>query len=83
MAEKRPAERTVENTVVCAVKDMGVAAYLKMLGYRLLTRRGREFDFEVEESKQDAFKQDQVEYVNSQYAIFDAEIMNLKKLPDR
>jgi len=69
-----------DETVVGTVKDLGMAAYLKMKGYKLLNRRGREFDFVINESEQDEFKRAQVEYVNSSFAEFDAEIMNLKKL---
>ena len=33
--------------VVGTVKDLGMAAFMKMKGYKLLKRRGREFDFEI------------------------------------
>ena len=69
-----------EENVVGTVKDLGMAAYMKMQGYKLLDRKGREFDFTIKESEQDDFKKAQIEYVNSSFAVFDAEIMNLKKL---
>ena len=69
-----------EETVVGTLKDLGMAAYLKMKGYELLDRRGREFDFLIKESEQVEFKRAQIEYVNSSFAEFDGEIMNLKKL---
>lgn len=69
-----------EETVVGTVKDLGVAAYLKMKGYVLLDRRGREFDFVIKECEQVEFKRAQIEYVNSSFAEFDSQLMNLKKL---
>jgi len=71
---------TDESKVVGTVKDLGMAAFLKMKGYELLCRRGREFDFSIKESEQEEFSSAQVEYVNSAFAEFDSQIMNLKKL---
>lgn len=66
--------------VVGTVKDLGMAAFMKMKGYKLLKRRGREFDFEICESEQEEFEKAQIEYVNSSFAEFDSQLMNLKKL---
>ncbi len=71
---------TEEAKVVGTARDLGIAAFLKMKGYKLLRRRGREFDFEIKESEQAEFDQSQIDYVNSSFAEFDGEIMNLKKL---
>jgi hypothetical protein len=73
-------ELNEEGLVLIAVKDLGMAAYLKMIGFKLSARRGREFDFVVRESEQDEFNSKKVEYLNSQFSAFDSEIMNLKKL---
>ncbi|MFW5794975.1 MAG: hypothetical protein ACOCV1_05785 [Bacillota bacterium] len=72
-----------EKTVVCTVKDLGVAAFMKMKGYKIYSRRGREFEFEILEEEQERFEKEQVEYINSPFSAFDNEIMNLKKIPDR
>lgn len=72
-----------EKSVVGSVKDLGMAAYLKMQGFELKARTGREFEFFVPESRQDEFNREQIKYVNSAFAEFDAEIMNLKKLTPR
>lgn len=66
--------------ITATVKDLGMAAYMKMQGYKLIRRRGREYDFAIEECEQDQFYKVQIEYVNSSFATFDSEIMNLKKL---
>ena len=67
-------------TVVGTVKDLGMAAFMKMKGYKLLKRRGKEFDFAIDESEQEEFEKAQIEYVNSSFVEFDSQIMNLKKL---
>lgn len=66
--------------VVGTAKDLGMAAYLKMRGYKLLRRRGKEFDFTIKESEQERFEEEKVDYVNSAFATFDSELMHLKKL---
>ena len=72
-----------EKKVVCSVKDLGMAAFLKMQGFALKARLNKEFQFYVPESEQDKFNDLQIEYVNSSFAEFDGEIMNLKKLSPR
>lgn len=57
-----------------------MAAYLKMKGYKLYNKKRKEFVFKIKENEIEEFKQDQIEYINSPYATFDSEIMNLKKL---
>jgi len=69
--------------VIMTCKDLGQSAFIKMKGFRLKCRRGREFDFEVEESGQEEFKQLLVEYANSAFCEFDNCIMTLKRLPER
>jgi len=69
-----------EVKVTGTVKDLGMAAFLKMKGYELIRRNGREFDFRILESEQAEFSLAQIEYVNSAFADFDSQIMNLKKL---
>ena len=69
-----------EGTVLAAIKDLGMAAYLKMIGFRLAARRGREFDFRIKESEQEEFNHKKIEYLNSEFSAFDSEIMNMKKL---
>ena len=70
-----------QDAIVLSVKDLGMAAYMRMQGFRLKSRRGKEFQFFVPANEQEAFQNAQIEYVNSPFAAFDSEIMNLKKLP--
>lgn len=67
--------------MIGTVKDLGLAAFLKMIGFRLVNKRGRDLDFEYEDSQEDIFRSKQIEYINSIYASFDNEVMNLKKMP--
>jgi hypothetical protein len=69
-----------ESMIIGTVKDLGMAAYLKMIGFRFFARRGKEYDFKIKESEQDDFNTKKIEYLNSQFSVFDSEIMNLKKL---
>jgi len=63
------------------VKDLGMAAYLKMQGFALAAKEeGKGFIFEVKAEDVDEFNRQKIQYVNSPYATFDGEIMNLKKL---
>lgn len=70
----------MERKVTVAVKDLGMAAYLKMKGYDLHERHKKEFYFIIHEAEREEFKRQQVEYVNSAFCKFDSEIMALKKL---
>lgn len=69
-----------DNKIIVSVKDMGVAAYLFIHKYKLEGRRGREFDFIIDESEQEEFRKKQVEYVNSVFCEFDNALMSLKRL---
>ena len=62
------------------VTDLGQAAYLKMNGFKVLSRRGKAFYFEVMREYESEFARLQLEYLNSQFHEFDAAIMGLKKI---
>jgi len=63
-----------------SVSDLGMAAYIKMHGFRCLGRKSRNWFFEVDESTGNQFDQLTVDYVNSQMHEFDSAIMSLKKM---
>lgn len=79
MIESRP---TKENTVIITVHDLGCSAFLRMRGYEVVQKRGRDFDFRVLESEQDEFVQLQIEFTNSVFQEYDNCLMSLKKMPD-
>lgn len=61
------------------VNDLGVAAYIKLHGYRCLGRKGRNYYFEVE-NNDIKFEKLIVEYINSSMHDFDSALMSLKKI---
>jgi hypothetical protein len=69
-----------ENMVVCVCRDLGLSAFIKMSGYQLKAKKGKDFEFYVKESEQEQFEQCKIEYVNSAFAEFDSELMLLKKI---
>jgi len=64
------------------VSDLGMAAFVKMHGFKCAGRKGRNFYFEVNASDLDKFEQLCLEYVNSPYHDFDACIMAMKKVSE-
>lgn len=64
------------------VEDLGVAAFLRMHGFRVVGRKGKTFFFDVmNKEEEDKFHEAVFEYPNSPYHDFDANLMALKKLP--
>ena len=67
-----------------SVSDLGMAAYVKLHGFKCLGRKGRNFYFEVDEDSprhnEMSFDHLTVEYVNSPMHEFDSAIMSLKKM---
>lgn len=68
------------NKVIIGIKDLGVAAFIKLSGFKLKEKRGKEFFFEILEEEQEEFKQKQIEYINSPFNDYDQCLMSLKKL---
>jgi hypothetical protein len=64
-----------------AVGDLGIAAYIKMNGYKCIGRGGKNFYFDIYESEQIEFDKLIFEYSNSPMHKFDSELMSLKRLP--
>ena len=65
------------------VRDLGMAAYLKMQGFELVARDEKGFTFRCDrdgDTTVEEFGAQKIRYVNSVYAQFDSELMNLKKL---
>lgn len=63
-----------------SVGDLGMAAYVKIHGFRCLGRRGRNYYFAVDEAQSQEFNKLTVDYVNSAMHEFDSAIMSLKKI---
>jgi len=62
--------------------DIAIAAYLMLRGLRLLTASREvsgKFKFEFEDSKKEA-QSLAVEYISSEFCVFDTHLKNLKKL---
>lgn len=62
------------------VKDLGMAAYLKLQGYDVHRRESRGFSFMIDPAEEEEFEALKVEYINGPFHKFDAEIMALKSL---
>ncbi len=63
-----------------SVSDLGMAAYIKIHGFRCLGKKNRHWFFEVDESQANQFDQLTVDYINSPMHEFDSAIMSLKKM---
>lgn len=70
----------MEGKIRKAVSDLGTASYLKMFGMKCVGKKNRNFYFDLlpEEVKQ--FEELRIEYSNSPFHDFDANLMSLKKL---
>lgn len=69
-----------EGEVLVTAKDLGLAAFLLMNGYKMHRRRGKEFDFIINEEDREEFEATKVEFINSSFCEYDNTIMALKKL---
>ena len=70
-------------TVRKEIEDMGVAAYLMMHGYKVISksqRKGVVFVFEVEKSGFQEFEDREFEYCQSEFQKFDNCLVTLKKM---
>ena len=65
-----------------AVSDLGVAAYVKMHGFKCIGRKSRNWYFEIDENDVNQFEQLRIDYINSPFHAFDHEIMSMKKVPE-
>ena len=62
------------------VDDLGAAAYLMMMGWKVLGKKDKAFVFGVDESAIQDFTDCHLEYLNSDFHRFDASLMSLKKM---
>ena len=62
------------------VSDLGSGAYLLMHGHKVVGRKGRDFIFEVNDQEEVEFEQRKLEYLSSEFHIFDSYIMSMKKI---
>jgi len=64
------------------VGNLGLAAYLKMQGFKVTGRSGNIVFFECkDDDERDRINQHKVEYVNSAFAEFDGWLMTMKNMP--
>lgn len=73
--------RQLTDLVRMNTEDLGVAAYLRMNGFKIVGRKGRAFFFDIQATEEEAFNETIFDYPNSTYHDFDANLMALKKLP--
>lgn len=64
------------------VEDLGVAAFLKMHGFKVAARKGKRIFFVVARGDEQEFSQKQIEYLNGPFHEFDSCLMSLKKMSD-
>jgi hypothetical protein len=62
---------------VIECKELGLAAFIKMKGHKLVSCVGRVYKFECET---EVFRDLELEYANSCCRIHDATVMNLRQL---
>lgn len=62
--------------------DLGMAAYVKIHGFKCVGRKGKNFYFEVSEEDNNEFERLCIEYLNSAMHEFDSALMSLKKMGD-
>jgi len=67
-------------TVRKPIDDLGIAAYLKMFGWRVIGRKGKTIVFEVAESDEQEFDKTAFEYLSTPYYAFASKLMLLKKM---
>jgi len=70
-----------ESKVRKEVEDLGIAAYLRMHGFKVVGRKGRVFYFSIQPQEENEFDKSIFEYASSPFHEFDAQLMSLKKLP--
>lgn len=63
-----------------SVEDLGVAAYLRMHGFKVIGRKGKSVYFELNAADGPEFDKSSFEYVNSPFHEFDSHLMSLKKI---
>ena len=70
----------LEPTIRKTIDDLGAAAYLLMMGWKVLGRKDKAYVFEIDESSVSEFEDTHLEYLNSDFHRFDASLVSLKKL---
>jgi hypothetical protein len=63
------------------VSDLGVAAYLLMHKFKLISKLGKNYYFDVtSQEEEDQFNELNLQYTNSEFHDFDSKLMSLKKI---
>lgn len=63
-----------------SVSDLGAAAYIMMLKYKVVGKKDKSIYFEVNEDEVEQFESLLLEYLQSEFHRFDACLMSLKKI---
>lgn len=70
-----------ETLVRKKIDDLGIAAYLRMYGFKVVGREGKVFFFDIQKTEENEFSKTMFNYANSECHTFDSELMSLKKMP--
>lgn len=80
MKNEKELNAELEPTIRKIVDDLGAAAYLMMMGWKVIGKKDKSFVFEVDQSAEKDFTDCHLEYLNSDFHRFDASLMSLKKM---
>ena len=64
-------------TTITECRELGLAAYIKMKGHKLVGCEGRVYMFECSPEK---YREMEIEYANSSERVHDGIVMNLRQL---
>lgn len=64
------------------IEDVGVAAYLRLHGFKVIGKRGRAYYFSVKPDEEVSFNEAMFDFPNSPYHDYDSHLIALKKLPN-
>lgn len=81
MGLKKLPDFNIKNNSQFFVTDLGVAAYLLMHKFKLISKIGKNFYFDVSSDDEEIqFNELNIQYTNSDFHDFDSKIMSLKKI---
>jgi len=81
MGLKKLPDFNIKNSSDYFVTDLGVAAYLLMHKFKLTSKIGKNYYFDVSSNDEEIqFNELNIQYTNSDFHDFDSKIMSLKKI---
>lgn len=81
MGLKKLQDFNIKTNSECFVTDLGVAAYLLMHKFKLTSKIGKSFYFDIASNEEESqFNDLNIQYTNSDFHDFDSKIMSLKKI---